>query len=129
MKYDEIKYLSSLIPLLVLITMKFFKQLRRKQLQLGLKGIIMSSYPYGQYKMPRFAHVLVEPKLNIFLKCLYQQGLIIMYSMTSWTSQAHAWFQNDMDIREDASLYLKLKAIMLCVYICQPLVVMLSIFL
>ena len=38
MKYDEIKYLRSFIALLVLIAMKFFKQLRPKQLQtVGLK--------------------------------------------------------------------------------------------
>ena len=38
MKYDEIKYLRSFTALLVLITMKFFKQLRPKQLQTtGLK--------------------------------------------------------------------------------------------
>ena len=37
-KYEEIKYLRSFIALLVLITMKFFKQLRPKQLQtMGLK--------------------------------------------------------------------------------------------
>ena len=33
MKYNEIKYVRSFIALLVLITMKFFKQLRPKQLQ------------------------------------------------------------------------------------------------
>ena len=79
MKYDEIKYLRSFMALLVLITMKFFKQLRPKQLQtLGL---------YGQYKMQRFVHVLVEPKLNYFLNVSVSARPNNMCPMTSWTSQ------------------------------------------
>ena len=96
MKYDEIKYLRSFIALSVLIVMKFFKQLRPKQLQLRRCFIAnygtekASSYPYGQYKMQHFAQVLVEPKLNI-LNVSVSARPNNMYVMTSRTSQAHGF--------------------------------------
>ena len=53
--------------------------------------------------MQHFAHVLVEPKLNIFLTCLYQQSLIIC--VLSLFNFILVEIESDHVVRVFASLY------------------------